>query len=79
MPIEFLTEDPDTANSMDDFKAAGVIVRTLSVTNDHAARAVTQGRSAVRALQELRTFVACALSRRSDSENFPDARKFYPT
>lgn len=36
MPVGFLTQDPDTWNSMDDFKAAEAIVHTLSVTNDHA-------------------------------------------
>ena len=41
MLVGFLTKDPDTRNSMDDFKAAEAIVRTLAVTNDHAEHGVT--------------------------------------
>jgi hypothetical protein len=40
LPSGFLAEDPESWNSRDDFKAAEAMVKTLSVTNDHAERGV---------------------------------------
>ena len=40
MPDGFLAEDPESWNRRDDFKVAETIVKSQTVTNDHAERGV---------------------------------------
>ena len=77
LPVGFLSEDPDSWNSRDDFKAADAIVKTLAVTNDHAERGVAIIQDAVqsgrfRCEEQLQYSLQVIEQSRA---NFPDAKK----
>jgi hypothetical protein len=77
LPAGFLSEDPDTWNSTDDFKAAEAIVKTLAVTNDRAERGVALIQDAAQSrrfrCEEQLQYALQVIEQ--NPANFPDAKK----